>query len=46
MREASKHELGHEISTEYSLFDVQPNFQEIEFVLDGGLLLYSVPWKK
>ena len=46
MREASKHELGNEINTEYLLFDVQPNFEEIEFVLDGGLLLYSVPWKK
>ena len=28
------------------LFDVQPDFHSWEFVVDGGLLLHKIPWKK
>ena len=46
LSDPSKHELGNLIHTEYLLHDVFPDFTSWDFVVDGGLLLYSVPWNK
>ena len=46
LRDPSKHELGNLIRSEYLLHDVFPDFTSWDFVVDGGLLLYSVPWNK
>ena len=46
LRYPSKHELGNLIHSEYLLHDVHPDFTSWDFVVDGGLLLYTVPWNK
>ena len=46
MREATKHELGNMIYKEYLLFDVQPNIDDTEFVLYGGLISQQFSGRK
>ena len=46
MRDSQKHELGSLLHSTYLLCDVQPDFHSWEFVVDGGLLLHKIPWKK